>query len=267
MTRFESPSTESGKPRPPARLTRARRRLPWLAGAGMAVALAALAFVASERERATIATGATKAAAAAVLDGIVAMHPPAIEDPGFLAFVERASRVAPVSGAWCFASDGRLVWAQGSTAMSTPVGRLANELATDEGRRLAETLERDWPSREARLAVLAASAIAAEGEHNDIYRHMLRAVHGPDGRLAGFVGLLYDAGATRGRPSGAYLSALALLLVGLGVYWVALPVWVLLDAQERGERALVWAAFTGIGNLVALAAYLLTRRSRPAPEA
>jgi hypothetical protein len=47
------------------------------------------------------------------------------------------------------------------------------------------------------------------------------------------------------------------------IYWLALPLWVFLDARDRRERALAWGIFVLIGNLVALLAYLLAT-SRPA---
>ena len=263
MARPETRSDEFRAARPIERLVRAKRVLPWLAAIGMAVALSALLVVSIGRARITHATEQTKAAAEAVLETLVAMHPTAVDDAGFLAALDRARHATDVAGAWCFRADGRLTWAQGSTAASTPIGQTADELATEEGRRLAETLEKEWPNREARLALLAASAIAREGEHNDIYRHALRSLHDPDGRPTGFVGLLYQASPSGGDPGATYMAALVLALAGLGVYWLALPVWVLLDAQPRGERAFVWAAFTAIGNLVALAAYVLTRRPTP----
>jgi hypothetical protein len=261
MARSETHADEPRVDRPIVRLARTKRVLPWLAAIGMAVALAALLVTSVERSRMSGSTDETKAVAEGVLETLVAMHPSAADDAAFLAALDRARHATHVAGAWCFRADGRLVWAQGSTAASTTVGQTAEDLATNEARRIAETLGTEWPNREARLALLAASAIAREGEHNDIFRHALRTLHDPDGRLTGFVGLVYEASPSRGGPGVTYVAALLLLLAGLGVYWLALPVWVLLDAEQRGERAFVWAAFTAMGNLVALAAYLLTRRS------
>ena len=120
---------------------------------------------------------------------------------------------------------------------------------------LQETLTADQET-----ALLAASAIMREGEHNDVFRHMLRPVTGPDGSIVGYLGVNYPANpALGGSVSPAYLAGLLVLLTGLAAYWLSLPFWVLLDAGPRGERAWVWAAFVLVGNLVALMAYLLTR--------
>jgi len=260
------PDTHTDEPRTDRAIdphVRAKRVLPLLAAIGMAVSLVALLTTWVELTRVRSGSVETKASAESVLEGLFAMHPATVDDQAFLAAVDRARHAPYVGGLWCFRADGRLTWAQGSTAASTPVGRTAEELATEDARRLLETMGAEWPDRENRLALLAASAIRSEGEHNDIYRHALRTLRDRDGRLAGFVGLSYDASTSRGMPSAVYMIALALLPIGLAVYWLALPVWVLLDARQRGERAFVWATFTAIGNLVALAAYLLTRGPIP----
>jgi hypothetical protein len=258
MARPEVDRDESPSNRPGRHFAELKHLLPWLAAVSLGVALAALAATTVQVRQATRETPETKAAAEAVIDRLAGMQPGAPDEPRFVAAFERSLRAPYVVGAWCFAADGRLARAQGSTAASTPIGRRADELATAEARRLVETMGNEWQGDQ-RVALLAASAIAAEGEHNDVYRHMLRSLHGPDGRLTGFVGVAYLASPSRGL-SLFYLTSLALLLAGLAVYWLALPAWVLLDARERGERALVWASFTAVGNLVALAAYLLTRR-------
>jgi hypothetical protein len=54
--------------------------------------------------------------------------------------------------------------------------------------------------------------------------------------------------------------SLLVVLLGLLMYWLSLPLWVFLDARQRGERALAWAGFVLIGNLVALLTYILARR-------
>ncbi len=47
--------------------------------------------------------------------------------------------------------------------------------------------------------------------------------------------------------------------VALMIYWLAIPLWVMLDAPKYRERTLVWGLFTLIGNVVALLIYLLSR--------
>ena len=49
-------------------------------------------------------------------------------------------------------------------------------------------------------------------------------------------------------------------VVGFALYWFALPLWVVIDARRRQEKAVVWGLFTLLGNVVALVLYLLVRR-------
>jgi len=47
------------------------------------------------------------------------------------------------------------------------------------------------------------------------------------------------------------------LALFLAIYWISVPAWTFLDARDRGETAWIWGAFTVIGNVIALVAYLL----------
>ena len=58
------------------------------------------------------------------------------------------------------------------------------------------------------------------------------------------------------------IAAMLGFYLAAAIYWLALPLWVFLDARDRRDRALAWGIFVLIGNLVALLAYLLAT-SRP----
>jgi hypothetical protein len=114
---------------------------------------------------------------------------------------------------------------------------------------------------------LAASAIQSEGEHNDVFRQMIRPLRNDNDVDVGLIGVSYDATADSGAfPGIPYAVALFLIPIGLLAYWLALPLCVFLDAKGRGEKAWVWAMFVLLGNLAALLAYLLTRRPSLAPS-
>jgi hypothetical protein len=105
--------------------------------------------------------------------------------------------------------------------------------------------------------------VQAEGEHNDVFCQLLRPVRAPDGSLAGLVGVTYDVSPGGGLPSLLFIALVLVGLAAMAVYWLSLPLWVWLDARRRGERAVVWAVFVLLGNLVALLAYILVRAPRP----
>ena len=50
-------------------------------------------------------------------------------------------------------------------------------------------------------------------------------------------------------------------LVGFILFWLSIPAWMTLDAQQRRERAAVWGLFGLLGNMIALVVYLLVREN------
>jgi hypothetical protein len=203
-------------------------------------------------------TGETKRAVEAVLVPVLALHPASIEDAGFRTEAVRANDATYVAYVWLFAPDGRIVEGNQAAARDT-----AAESATKEMRRVLGTLPHGALSEAQRTALLAASAMGREGEHNDVFRHMLREVRGPEGELVGWIGVTYDVSPAMGDPGIGYIAFVLLLLLSTSVYWLSLPAWVWMDARARGERAWTWAVFLLVGNLVALIAYILVRAPGP----
>lgn len=240
-----------------------KRILPWVALVCGLIALASAIALTQTRNAALTDTGVTRPAVGATLDRLQALQPGSLDDPAFQQAVKAALDEPYVATVWLFAPDGRIVWAGGSTAQAASSGTVA-ERATAETRRILATLPEETLSAEQRTLLLAASAIQAEGEHNDVYRHLVRPITAPDGTVVALVGVAYDVSDWAGAPSAGWLALLLGGLGGFGLYWLALPLWVWLDARQRGERAWVWAVFVLIGNLVALLAYLLVRPPRPA---
>lgn len=244
-----------------------KRALPVVAVVAALVAVLILTLSSNERQAALADTGETRAVVEAALAQVHTFEPagPLSPRPGiavdltFLGTVDLLEHTPYVATVWIFAPDGRIVYAAGSTAASASSGT-AEEHATDETRRVLASLPAGALTADQRLALLASSAIQSEGEHNDVYRHLVREVHGADGSLYALIGVAYDVSPAAGAaPTAGWIASMLGLVLALGVYWLSLPLWVWLDARERGERAPVWAAFVFLGNLVALLAYLLAR--------
>ncbi len=45
------------------------------------------------------------------------------------------------------------------------------------------------------------------------------------------------------------------------LFWLSIPAWMALDAQQRREKAAVWGLFGLLGNMIALVVYLLVREN------
>lgn len=236
---------------------RLKRTLPIVAVTGALVALVMSVLVGPwVGRRALLAdTGETRRVVeTTTLPQLLALQPTSVEDASFRDAVDQARDAPYVAVVWLFAPDGRIV--EGNRVFA---GRTAQESATDETRRVLGILPQEELTSEQRQALLAASVMQAEGEHNDVWRHLLREIRGPEDELVGWIGVTFDVSPSVGAPGAAYISFILILLLALGVYWLSLPVWVWLDARARGERAWVWGIFVLLGNLVALIAYILAR--------
>ena len=230
--------------------------LPWIAVlSALAAAILALIGIPQRRQMLTD-SGVTHLAAEAAIEQVIALPPASLDDANFRRSLEALPGKAYISNVWLFAPDGQII---SSVGMMAPREGTAAEHATVEARRLLETLPQDTLTGEQRTLLLAASAIQSEGEHNDVLRHFVREVRSPDGVLLGWVGVAYDVSPDISAPDIGWIISLLAWLFFLGIYWLSLPLWVWLDARQRGERAGVWAMFVLVGNLVALMAYVLTR--------
>ena len=234
---------------------RLKRGLPIIAVVGALVALVCLSVLSRRRQVLLTDTGETRRVVeTTTVAQLQALRPSSLDGTSFREAIAQAKDAPYVAVIWLFAPDGRILEGNRSVSRGT-----VQESATDEMRRVLGMLPKGALGAEQRIALLAASAMQKEGEHNDVYRHLLREVHGPDDDVVALIGITYDVSPATGSPGLAYKLLVAMLPLGLGVYWLALPAWVWLDARARGERAWVWAVFVLLGNLVATIAYILAR--------
>ena len=202
-------------------------------------------------------TGETRAVVENNLAGLESLRPVSLDAPEVQKEMEQLLKSRFVATVWLFSPQGNLEYSAGSTAFREPT--TAEQRATDETKRILAMLPEGALNEQQRQWLLMASAIQSEGEHNDVYRHLLRPLRSADGATLGMIGVAYDVSESVGSPGLVWMATVILFFLGLIFYWFSMPVWVWLDAKERGERALLWALFVFMGNLVALIAYLLVR--------
>lgn len=142
------------------------------------------------------------------------------------------------------------------------VGDSVRTLAGRDGRSLVGGLSSDEFSGPQALQIYTAAALMVDGDHNDVFRPLVRPIKNAAGRVVGMVGLSYDVSAEISAPAGSTIALTLLLLFSFGLYWLALPLWTYLDARARQEPPLLWAAFVLVANLVGLLAYLLVVNRR-----
>ncbi len=233
-----------------------KKILPWVALVGLLLGLALLVTFSTWRTKALVDTGETRRSAEATLSRLLALSPSSMDDQAFQQAVKQAGSEPYMVYLWLFAPDGRLVLNVNSPFSQGSVG----QRATTSVKQALEALPEQTLPAEQRTALEIASAIQGGGDHNDVFHYQVLPVKGQDGVLSGYLAAAYEINPqVGGAPSlGIILMVLGVPL-GLGLYWLSLPIWVFLDAKGRGERAWVWAMFVLIGNLVALFAYILAR--------
>jgi hypothetical protein len=229
--------------------------IPWIA-LGAAILSAIMIVIGVPQRRGMLAdAGVTRPAVESALNRIIDRHPDSLDDPQLLDSIRELPGAAYIASVWLFAPDGTIAYSSGMV----PKDGTAAERATAETRRLLSTIPDDALTLPSRTLLLAASAIQSEGEHNDVYRHIVREIRSTDGALQGWIGAAYQVSPAIGDPGLGWIVSLLALLLFMAIFWLSLPLYVWLDARERGEKAVAWAIFILIGNLVALLAYLLVR--------
>ena len=235
-----------------------QRGLPAMAAVALAVAIASFLVMAHKIKGIKVESNETRRAVDAAVAELQSLRPASLDEPGFRLMLDKFSRSRYVNGVLLIRPDGHIAF---STLRFLNHGGSVQDLALDETRRVLSEMPEGFLSTEQRIALLAASTIQREGEHNDIFSQMIRPLRNGNDVELGFIGVYYAASPDAGGfPGIGYAIPLFLIPIGLLVYWLALSRWVFLDAKARGERAWVWAMFVLLGNLVALFAYLLARR-------
>jgi len=240
-----------------------KRLLPMLAVASVCVWATAVVVLGLVRASIPVDSPQNRRSVEQTLDALEALHPSSAEDAAFRRALNEALAQPDIATVWLLAPDGRVLLTQGATAASTPEGSTVEELATDDARRIVDALPPGALTAEQSTWLLAASALRREGSHNDIYRHLVRPIAAADGSAVAIIGVGYSHSAWA--PGVGWKAGVALAALSLVLYWLALPLWVLLDARERGERTVAWSVFVLFGNLIALIAYLLVRAPGGAP--
>ncbi|MFC1636873.1 hypothetical protein ACFL5Z_18775 [Planctomycetota bacterium] len=235
---------------------RPKRLLPILAVVGATVFIIAGAISQSGEQGFLTDTGRNRPAIEAVLAKLQTMSPASLDDVDFMSAVKAAQREPHIASLWLFTPDGRCAYS------TSPIAARGNveEWASVDVRGSLDVLSEDALSDVQHTMLLIGSAIRSEWTHNDIYRHMVRAVRKQDGSAVALIGVAYEISGGAHTTLRFYIGAPA-ALVGLCIYWLSLPLWVFLDARARGRQVWAWTTFVFIGNFVALLAYLLATKS------
>lgn len=234
--------------------------LPWVAM--VAAVLMVLLFVlgSNQRQEMLLDTGETRSVVDSGLANLLDGKLQAGNDAVILEALQRFSSGRFIAQTWFFAPDGSARFMQGGP-LSKDAFNLENRV-TSHTRSVLAALPQNELNADQEKMIKISSAIQAEGDHQDVFRYLVRPVKAVDGSLLGYLAVAYDInpGIEGSSNNAGYIILLSLLALSALIYWLCLPIWTWLDARQRGERAWVWALFVLLGNLVALLAYMLVRQ-------
>jgi hypothetical protein len=258
--------------------------LPWIALASAVVAAGLLVAGSFYRRARIVDTGETRAVVEKALNELLERKPPSITDQTFIDAFRRFRYSRYVSNAFLADKDGTITGAD-SKDVNFPAemmltGAVSGEGATTTGAITVvsrgsivgarifnlDALPHDEFSSDQLLLVAVAQAIEGrDADHGDVFATLVRTVRNEAGEPLGAIGVRYDRSPwVGGMPEATWIALILGFALFLAIYWISVPAWAFLDARDRGEKAWIWGAFTLIGNVIALVAYLLARAPRSA---
>jgi hypothetical protein len=175
----------------------------------------------------------------------------------FFDYVDSTISGNPINTVWIISEKGVIVYAKGTMAASTPINTIVYNSIDYQDRGLINAVEGSLDTIQKQVIFIAA-AIRNEGEHNDVFGHLVMPLKSNQNELAGYIGVAYSLNNSKPELE-VYIIGIAIFICFF-LYWLSMPVWVYFDSRNRNDRYILWTMFVLIGNLPAYIAYLISRK-------
>ena len=182
-----------------------------------------------------------------------------LKSKAFIGYIEKVLDCSVITTKWLISTKGEIYYANGTMAKSTPLNTSIYNLVDDQSRGLIDAVGNNLDPVGKDL-LYAAASIRREGDHNDMYGHIVMPLKTSTNVLAGFVGVAYSLDDSK-QPVRNYDVIIMALVLCFLLYWLLLPIWVFFDCRERNSKYILWSIFVLFGNLPAVLAYLLSNRN------
>lgn len=180
-----------------------------------------------------------------------------LNSKAFFDYFDKTLRCSVISTKWLVSEKGEVIYAKGVMAASTPLNSNIYSLVDAQNRGLIDAVECNVDSVQKSIMFVAAS-IRREGDHNDVYGHLVMPLKTSSNVLVGFVGVAYLLDDSE-PPVQYYVISIALIICFL-LYWLSLPLWVYFDCRENNNKYILWTIFVFLGNIPAFIAYLISNK-------
>jgi hypothetical protein len=233
------------------------RARPLLAASVAFLSIATLALIAGNSRRDTWLkeTGQTRRAVEESAARLLPAAADSAADPRLRAGAAQLAQQPYVTRLWLVDPSGRILLSQNSPGRE---GDSVHDLAPDEFAAVLRGAPGATLNDSQRTQLLTMAAQRRDGDHNDVFKPLLRVVRTPAGTEAAFVALCYLVNP----ESGGFTLLVMVGAAGIALYWFGLVGWVFVDARARRENAALWALLVFFTNLVGALAYVLATRPR-----
>jgi len=234
------------------------RILPWMALSSGVLVVLILGLAAILKPSKNIESSVNRKIALDKLKQIRIESAENLNSKTFFNYVDKVLDCSVISTKWLISEKGEIIYANGVMARSTPLNSNIYSLVDAQNRGLIDAVEYALDSLQMRL-MFAAASIRREGDHNDIYGHLVMPLKTSSDVLVGFAGVAYSLNDSKPTFQNYYIIIIALMFCFL-LYWFLLPLWVYFDCRERNNKYILWSTFVFFGNIPALIAYLISNR-------
>ncbi len=154
-----------------------KKMLPWISLVSFLLLVICSVIVYQMRSDMLITDNKAKERVLNELDKVLNYYPSALDDKAFMQDVNALVDQPNIASVWLFDNNGADLISAGSTALTGSFYELASEDIKDMINSLPENSFTDYQVK----MLLVLSAIRKEGEHNDIYDHLVRIIDDQNG--------------------------------------------------------------------------------------
>jgi hypothetical protein len=209
---------------------------------------------ARDRSRMLIETGETRSSVELSMQGLLPETIGSADDQRLVAAVTELEYKPYVASAWIVDNTGQIVLHLKGPGKE---GDNVKSIAQMDMVRVLEAIDNAAFSESQKLQLLTVGAMRSEGEHNDVFRHLVHPLFDQSGEMVALVALAYDVSPYVQNPGMDTIIFTIIAVLGMIVYWLGLTLWVFFDSRARGESAVLWGFFVLITNLAGFIAYLI----------
>jgi hypothetical protein len=180
-----------------------------------------------------------------------------LNSTAFFEYFEKTISCSAISSKWLASDNGEITYAKGAMAAGTTLKSSIYSIEDLQSRGLIDAVADNIDSVQKGILFMAAK-IRSEGEHNDIYGHLVIPLKTSSDVVVGFAGVAYSLDDSKPALQN-YLIDIALIICFI-IYWLSLPLWVYFDCRDKNNKYVLWSIFVLAGNIPAFIAYLITNK-------